>query len=52
MPIESHIETMNLLGNLEQGSVEFIDLNKDDFDANKNFLPLIKRCDEMDKKLM
>lgn len=43
-------EIMDTLGNVDDG-LEFIDLNKDDLDAKKAYMGIIKRCDEMEKKL-
>jgi hypothetical protein len=42
---------MDELGKLENG-FEFIDLTKDDLEAKKNFLPMIQRCDEVEKKIL
>ena len=42
---------MDRLGKLED-AVEFIDLTKDDLEAKKNFGGMIKRCDEMEKKIL
>jgi len=50
LPKDTAVEIMNELGKLDE-CIEFIDLNKDDFEAKKNFLSMIKRCDEMEKKL-
>ncbi len=50
LPKDTAVEIMNELGKLDE-CIEFIDLNKDDLEAKKNFGSLIKRCDEMDKKL-
>lgn len=50
LPKDTAVEIMNELGKLEE-CIEFIDLNKDDLEAKKNFLSMIKRCDEMEKKL-
>jgi hypothetical protein len=41
---------MDELGKMED-AVEFIDLNKYDLEAKKNFGGMIKRCDEMEKKI-
>lgn len=41
---------MNELGKLED-CIEFIDITKDDIEAKKNFALIIKRCDEMEKKI-
>ena len=50
IPKESANETMRALGNLEDG-VEFVDLTKDDIEAKKNFSSMLKRCEEMIKKI-
>ena len=50
MPKSIAHSVMNEIGNLED-AVEFVDLTKDDQDAKKNFLQLIKRCDEIKKKI-
>ncbi len=50
LPKDTAVEIMNELGKLDE-CIEFIDLNKDDLEAKKNFLSMIKRCDEMEKKL-
>lgn len=50
LPKDTAVEIMNELGKLDE-CIEFIDLNKDDLEAKKNFGSIIKRCDEMDKKL-
>lgn len=41
---------MNELGKIENG-IEFIDLTKDDLEAKRKYAPMIKRCDEMEKKI-
>jgi hypothetical protein len=43
---------MEILGKLEESSLEFIDLNKDNIEAKKNFSSMIRRCEETEKKLM
>ena len=50
IPRESANETMRALGNLEDG-VEFVDLTQDDIEAKKNFSQMLKRCDDMIKKI-
>jgi hypothetical protein len=50
IPKEIANEVMDELGKLED-AVEFIDLNKDDLEAKKNFGSLIKRCDEVEKSI-
>ena len=51
IPRENANTILNVLGELED-AVEFIDLNKDNLEAKKNFASMIKRCDEMEKKIM
>lgn len=43
-------EVMDTLGNVENG-VEFIDLNKDDLEAKKGYAGMIKRCDDMERRI-
>ncbi len=50
IPRESAAEILNELGKLEN-CLEFIDLNKEDMEAKKNFGSMIKRCDEIEKKI-
>ncbi len=50
IPKDIAFEVMDELGKMED-AVEFIDLNKDDLEAKKNFGGMIKRCDEMEKKI-
>jgi hypothetical protein len=50
IPRENSVEIMTALGSLEN-SVEFIDLTKDDIEAKKNFALMIKRCEDMEKKI-
>jgi hypothetical protein len=50
IPRESATEVLNELGKLED-CLEFIDLNKDDSEGKKNFVSMVKRCEEMDKKI-
>ena len=50
IPRESANEIMRALGNMKN-SIEFEDLTKDDIEAKKNFGEMIKRCDEMKKKI-
>ena len=50
IPKDNAVEIMNELGKL-QDSIEFLDLTKDDIEAKKNFLLMIKRCDEMEKRI-
>ncbi len=50
IPKENANETMRVLGNLEDG-VEFIDLTQDDIEAKKNFSQMLKRCDDIIKKI-
>lgn len=41
---------MNELGKLED-AVQFVDLNKDNLDAKKNYQEAIRRCDETEKRI-
>jgi hypothetical protein len=50
IPKDSATEVMDEIGKLED-AVEFIDIVKDDLEAKKNFGMMIKRCDEMEKKI-
>jgi hypothetical protein len=50
IPKEIASEVMDQLGKLED-AVEFIDLNKDDLEAKKNFGSMIKRCDEVERRI-
>ena len=50
IPRDIAFEVMEALGKM-QDSIEFIDLTKDDLEAKKNFGGMIKRCDEMEKRI-
>ena len=50
IPKENVNEILMALGNLKN-SIEFEDLTKNDLEAKKNFGEIIKRCDEMRKKI-
>ena len=50
IPRESANEIMRALGNLKT-SVEFEDLTKDDIEARKSFADMIKRCEDIKKKI-
>ena len=50
IPRESANEIMRALGSLKN-AVEFEDLTKDDLEAKKNFSEMIRRCDEIKKKI-
>merc|ERR1712032_206910 len=50
LPKDTAVEIMNQLGRLDE-CIEFIDLNKNDLESKKNFGCIIKRCEEMDKKI-
>ena len=50
IPKESANEILRALGSLKNG-VEFEDLTKDDLEAKKNYSEMIKRCDEIKKKI-
>jgi len=51
IPKDIAFDVMDKLGKMED-AVEFLDLTKDDMEAKKNFGGMIKRCDEMEKKVM
>ena len=51
IPKESANEIMMALGKLNN-CLEFEDLTNNDLEAKKNFGEMIKRCDEMKKKLV
>ena len=51
IPRESANEIMRALGSLKN-AVEFEDLTKDDLEAKKNFSEMIKRCDEIKKRIL
>jgi hypothetical protein len=51
IPTDTCVEVMDALGKIEQDAIEFIDLTKDDLEAKKNYLNMIKRCDEIERKL-
>jgi hypothetical protein len=51
IPQDTAFDVMEALGKLED-AVEFIDLTKDDMEAKKNYGGMIKRCDEMEKRIM
>lgn len=51
IPRENANTILNVLGDLDD-AIEFIDLNKDNLEAKKNFASMIKRCDEMEKKIL
>ncbi len=42
------METMDVLGRIEDG-IEFVDINSEIMESHKNFTPLIKSCEEMEK---
>ena len=50
IPKDIAFDVMDNLGRMED-AVEFIDATKDDVEAKKNFGEMIKRCDEMEKKI-
>jgi hypothetical protein len=51
IPKDIAFDVMDRLGKLED-AVEFLDLTKDDLEAKKNFGGMIKRCDELEKKIL
>lgn len=50
IPRDNAVEIMNELGKIDEG-IEFLDLTKDDLEAKRNFALMIKRCDEMEKRI-
>lgn len=52
MSQENVYEVMDALGKYDDDILEFIDLNKDNLEAKKNYINLINRCDEMERKIM
>jgi len=50
IPRQNAVDIMNKLGQLEN-AIEFIDLNKEDYEAKKNYQSLINRTEELDLKL-
>ena len=44
------VEVLSELGKIDD-TLEFIDLNKDNPEGSKNYTNLIKRCDEIDRKI-
>ena len=49
--IEGAVRIMDIFGRLEFDAIEFIDLNKDDLEAKKNFAPMIGRCETLSIKI-
>lgn len=47
---ENSYNVMNELGKLSN-SIEFSDLNKDNYEAKKNYQGIIARCEELEKKI-
>ena len=43
---------MDILGKLEEGSLEFIDLNLNNLESKKDFSSMIRRCEDVEKQLM
>ena len=50
IPLESASEILNELGKLED-CLEFIDLNKDESVGKKHFISMVKRCEDLDRKI-
>ena len=50
IPKDTAVEIMHELGKIHDG-IEFVDLTKDDAEAKKNFMQMIKRCDETEKRI-
>jgi hypothetical protein len=44
-------EIMNDLGKIDDG-LEFVDLTKNDLESQRHYALMIKRCDEIEKKIM
>ena len=42
---------MNELGKLEEDCIEFIDLTRNNIEEKKNFLPMIHRCEDAERKI-
>ena len=42
---------MNELGKLEEDCIEFIDLTRNNLEEKKNYLPMIHRCEEAERKI-
>ena len=51
IPKDSAMEVMEVLGNIDD-AIQFDDLNKNDYSQRKNFMTLITRCEEADKRIM
>ena len=49
--ISKAIKILEKIGSFEEDVLEFIDITQDDLEAKKSFLPLIKRCENMEIKL-
>ena len=49
--IPKAIKILEKIASLEDPSLEFIDINENNLEAKKSFLPLIKRCENMEIKL-
>lgn len=50
IPKQIAVDILNEFGKIDDG-LEFIDLNRDDPEAKKNFQSMIKRCDESELKV-
>jgi hypothetical protein len=44
-------EIMNDLGKIDDG-IEFVDLTKNDLESQRHYALMIKRCDEIEKKIL
>ena len=51
IPRINAVEIMNELGKIDDG-IEFVDLTKNDLETQRNFALMIKRCDEIEKKIL
>jgi hypothetical protein len=49
LPRSTAVQLMDEIGKLDD-AIEFIDLNRDNLEAKKNFIDIIIRCDEMEKR--
>jgi len=49
--IPKAVKILEKIASLEDPVLEFIDINENNLEAKKSFLPLIKRCENMEVKL-
>jgi len=50
IPKDNSYNIMNELGKM-QDAIEFSDLNKENYEAKKNYQGIISRCEEVEKKI-